>query len=220
MRVLVVAVTLLGCKGGADQAAKDIAAEEARSAEARRVNEKEMAPMRALEARYEKSAIATIAAHTPKDGTATIDLVKGRKIAPILATKTYPDGEQRPLGKLWCRGRCDKQPLLAQDPADAGVLVIADVRIVDAGKWVSKGDLGQVKELGNAFIHEYDVRAVLVPEDIVVARWRRYGFIPGISNHELMPVKDEELTDDMMAIAQGRVPVEEGRPPKTDLGRY
>jgi hypothetical protein len=221
MRSLLVTLVLVACKGGADEAARDNARDEARRASERAAAEKEMAPYRELEQRYEKAARDAIAAHQPHDGTADLEKMKGRKIAPILATKTYPSGEQRPVGHLWCSGRCEKEPWIASAPTAAGVLVIADAAIVDGGKWVSENRAGEVvKELGKAYIHRYEVRAVLVPEDVVVARWTRYGMLPGMSDQELMPVRGEEMSADIAALFAGNAPVEEGQPPKTSLGGY
>jgi hypothetical protein len=211
---------LLGCKGGADQAKEDLAREERDRAATQAQYEKQMAPLNAIRATYEKTARDVIAAHPAEDG-GDIAQIKGRSLAIILATKTYPDGEQRPSSSLWSMGdEIEKQPWLAKDPAAAGVLVIVDAHIVPAGKWIQSQGNADEKELGNAFIHRYDLRAVLVPENVVVARWTRYGQVPGLSDHELMPTYNEEERTDLDALLAGKAPAAEGKPPKTRLGGY
>jgi hypothetical protein len=220
MRSAFVLLLLLGCKGGAERAKEDLAREE-RDLTARQAEyAQKMAPLRAISATYEKTAREVIAAHPAADG-GDIAQVKGRTLAPILATKTYPDGEKRPAYSLWNVGSdLEKQTWLAKDPATAGVLVIADASIEPYGKWIRAQGKANEKELGNAFIHRYDVRAVLVPENVVVARWTRYGQVPGISDHQLMPTYDEEERADLDALLAGTAPQADGRPPKTRLGGY
>lgn len=217
---LVILLLLLGCKGGAEQAKEEIAREESDLAARRAQYQKQMAPLNAIRATYEKSARDVIAAHPAEDG-GDIGKVKGRSIALIFATKTLPDGEQRPAYGLWSRGTdLENQAWLAKDPATAGVLVICDVHIVAAGKWVQSLGMANEKELGNAFIHRYDVRAVLVPENLVAARWTRYGQVPGISDHQLTPMYSDEERADLDALLAGTAPKAEGKLPKTRLGVY
>jgi hypothetical protein len=216
---IVIGLLLLGCKGGAEQAKEDLAREERDRAATQAQYAKQMALSGAI--CYEKTERAVITAHPAEDG-GDVAQIKGRSIALVLATKTYPDGEQRPAYSLWNIGTdTENQSWFAKDPAAAGVLVICDAHIEAAGKWVQSKGMANEKELGNAFIHRFDVRAVLVPENVVVARWTRYGQIPGISNHELMPTYADEERADLSALVAGTAPKAEGKLPRTTLGgRY
>lgn len=211
-------ILVLGCKSGADRAKEDVEAEEARIAAQTAQAERANAPLRELRDRYHATAKATIEGHRPT-GAGDIAKAAGRTIAPILATKTYPSGEQRPSYELWCRGRCDQDARIAKDPATAGVLVVVHARIDLAGTWVSSTEVGgSAKELGNGYFHRYEATAILVPENITIGSWVRWGSIPGLSDHELIPPLETETSDDLAALAGGRAPASEGTLPKTRLG--